>query len=151
MTRWSAAILSLGLIAVTLEPLVRKPDEDGFPLSTFPMFAHRRPASVRVSYARGVTRGGGQRELSPRLLGTDEVMQAFSLLQRAVDGGRATRAALCGAIATRVASDDDQRDVVAIQLIGGLHDAVAFVVNDMRGAPTSEIEYARCDVPRGPR
>jgi len=151
MTRWLAAIISIGLIAATLEPVVRAPDDDGFPLSTFPMFAHRRPPRVKVSYARGVTGDGRQRELAPRHLGTDEVMQAFSMLQRAASGGPAARQALCRAIAARVSTDDDFRDVTAIRLVGGWHDAVAFVANDMRGEPTGEVEYARCDVARSGR
>ena len=151
MSRVVAAIVSIGLIAITLEPVVRRPDEDGFPLSTFPMFATRRPARVAVSYARGTTADGRQRELSPAHLGTGEVMQAFAMLQRAVAAGPAARRALCAAIAARVAGDPDYRDVTAIQIIGGSHDAVAYVANGMRGEATGEVTHARCDVPRGRR
>src|SRR5687768_1286240 len=105
MSRLAAAVLSIALVAIVLEPVLRSPRDDGFPLSTFPMFATPRPSRVAVSYARGVTGDGRRRDLTPRHLGTSEVMQAFVMLQRAVDAGPAARQALCQAIATRVARD----------------------------------------------
>jgi len=148
MSRLAAAILSIGFVAIVLEPVVRSPDEDGFPLSTFPMFATRRPANVAVSYARGVTAAGVQRELTPGLLGTDEVMQAFAMLQRAVDAGPPARQALCQAIAARVAVAPGYGEVVAVVILGGWHDAVEFVARGMRGEATGEVTHARCDVVR---
>lgn len=151
MSRLAAAILSIGLVAIVLEPVVRAPDEDGFPLSTFPMFAARRPARVAVSYARGVTAAGARRELTPALLGTSEVMQAFAMLQRAVDAGPAARQALCQAIAARVATDAGDREVTAVMILGGWYDAVDYVAHGMRGTATGEVTHARCDVVRGAR
>jgi hypothetical protein len=151
MSRLAAAILSVGLVAIVLEPVVRAPDDDGFPLSTFPMFAAPRPAQVAVSYARGVTGAGQRRELTPALLGTGEVMQAFAMLQRAVDAGPAARQALCQAIAARVATEAGYRDVTAVVILGGWHDAVAYVAAGMRGAATGEVTHARCDVVRSAR
>lgn len=148
MTRLAAAIVSVALLAIALEPLLRAPEDDGFPLSTFPMFARPRAATVAISYARGVTAGGARRELTPAQLGTGEVMQAFAMLQRAVDGGPAARRALCEAIAARVARDADYRDVQEVRLLGGTHDAVAFVANDMRGEASREVTHARCEVKR---
>src|SRR4051794_17451435 len=126
MSRVAAAIVSVALIALALEPVVRSPDDDGFPLSTFPMFARPRAATVAVSYARGVTRDGRRRELTPAHLGTGEVMQAFAMLQRAVDAGPAARRQLCAAIAARVAGDADYADVTEVRVLGGVHDAVGF-------------------------
>ena len=151
MSRLAAAVLSIGLVAIVLEPVVRSPDNDGFPLSTFPMFAAPRPSLVAVSYARGVTGEGQRRELTPALLGTREVMQAFAMLQRAVDAGPAARQALCQAIAARVAAAGGYRDVVAVVLLAGWHDAVDYVVGGMRGAATGEVTHARCDVMRSAR
>ena len=148
MSRLAAALLSISVLAIVLEPVVRSPDDDGFPLSTFPMFATRRPANVAVSYARGVTAAGVQRELTPRLLGTDEVMQAFAMLQRAVDAGPPARQALCQAIAARVATEPSYRDVEAVVILGGRHDAVEFVARGMRGEATGEVIHARCAVVR---
>jgi len=148
MGRLAATIVSVALVALALEPVVRSPDDDGFPLSTFPMFAQPRPARVAVSYARGVTRDGRRRELTPAQLGTGEVMQAFAMLQRAVDAGPAARQALCRGIAARLAGDAGYADVVEVHLLGGWHDAVAFVSGGMRGEPTGEVTHARCEVRR---
>lgn len=148
MHRWVAALVSVGLVGTTLEPLVRAPDDDGFPLSTFPMFARPRPARVAMSSAQGVTRDGGVRALSPGHLGTGEVMQAFQRIQRAIAAGAPERLALCRAIAARVAGDAALRDVVAIQLVSGTYDAADTLAH---GATGREVTQARCDVTRGTR
>lgn len=148
MNRWGAALVSIGLVGATLEPVLRAPDDDGFPLSTFPMFATPRPTQIAMSYAQGVTADGQLRALSPAHLGTGEVMQAFSRIQRAVDGGSHERLALCAAIAERVAGDAALREVVAIQLVSGTYDAADTLA---RGAAGREVIQARCDVPRSAR
>jgi hypothetical protein len=145
MNRWGAALVSIGLVGATLEPIVRAPADDGFPLSTFPMFATPRPTQVVMSYAQGVTRDGRPRMLSPGHLGTGEVMQAFSLIQGAVAAGPRARLALCTAIAARVAGDAALRDVVAIQIVAGTHDAVDYFAGGTLGR---EVTQERCDVPR---
>lgn len=145
MSRRIAAIASLVLIGAALEPVVRAPDDDGFPLSTFPMFAMPRPAELTMSYAQGVTRDGGLRALSPEHLGTGEVMQAFALIQRAVDGGPGAGSALCAAIAARVAGDAEYRDVVAIRIVNGTHDAVGYLAHRAVG---HEVTRASCELGR---
>ena len=45
-TRVFAAVVSIALLGATLEPLIRKPWEDGFPLSPYPMFAFKRPTKM---------------------------------------------------------------------------------------------------------
>jgi hypothetical protein len=148
MNRRVATLVSVGLVAATLAPAVRAPDEDGFPLSTFPMFAAPRPTEVVMSYAQGVTGGGRLRALSPDQLGTGEVMQAFAMIQRAVDAGSGACNALCGAIAARVAADAEYRDVVAIRIVTGTHDAVDYLA---RRAIGRERTRASCDVRRSTR
>jgi hypothetical protein len=144
-----AAIASLALCGAVLAPLVRDPDDDGFPLSTYPMFAAPRPREATMAYAQGATRDGAPRPLALAQLGTTEVMQAFVTLQRAVDAGPGARAALCAAIADRVAGDAGLGDVVEIRIVRGTFDAIAHVA---RGAPAQrEVVLVRCDVARGPR
>jgi hypothetical protein len=147
MTRRTAALVSIALLGAALEPVVRAPDDDGFPLSTYPMFATPRRAALTMSYARGETRDGELRALSPDHVGTGEVMQAFTVIQRAVDGGPSARAALCAAIAARVAGDAGYRDVVAIRIITGTHDAVDYLA---RRAAGREVTRARCELGRAP-
>jgi hypothetical protein len=145
MTRGLAALISIALVAVVLEPVVRRPDDDGFPLSTFPMFAAARPHVLALTYAQGVTAAGAPRTLTPAHLGTGEVMQAYAMLQTAAARDDAARAALCTAIAARVARDDDYRDVVAIRLVSASHDAVAYLADGTIGA---ERVRATCPVLR---
>ena len=146
MRRAVAAVISIGLIGAVLEPLVRAPDDDGFPLSTFPMFAVPRPAQLTMSYALGVAGDGRTRTLSPAQLGTGEVLQAFARLARALEAGPDACAALCATIAARVARDPALADVVEIRLVTATHDAVAYFT---RGARAAEATRARCDVLRG--
>jgi hypothetical protein len=61
MTPRLAAVISIILVAAALEPVVRAPADDGFPLSTFPMFASARPSELTMLYAQGVTAAGEPR------------------------------------------------------------------------------------------
>lgn len=140
-----AAAVSLALIAATLWPLVRDPRDDGFPLSTYPMFASKRPTEQTFRYALGETAGGSRRTLSPLLVGTAEVLQAIRVFDHAFAGGKPEMTRLCHAIAARVAADDEQRDVVAIRLVTGTHDAVEYLARDQVG---KETELLRCPVNR---
>ena len=140
-----AAAVSLALIAATLWPLVRDPRDDRFPLSTYPMFASKRPTEQTFRYALGETAVGGRRTLSPALVGTGEILQALRVFDHAVAGGKPEMAKLCAAIAERVAADDEHADVVAIRLVTGTHDAVEYLARDQVG---NETELLRCPVTR---
>ena len=147
MTRRLAAIASISLCGAVLAPLVRAPDDDSFPLSSYPMFAAPRPAELTMASARGVARDGRSRALSPALLGTGEVMQAFATVQRAVDAGPGECAALCAAIAGRVAGDAAHRELIEVQIVRGTYDAVAALAGG--APPVDEVVVARCAVARG--
>lgn len=139
------AAVSLALIAATLWPVVRDPRDDGFPLSTYPMFASRRPTKQTYRYALGETAGGQRRTLTPMMIGTAEVLQAIRVIDRAVADGRGEIAKLCDAVAARVAGDDDFANVVAVRIVVGTHDAVEYLVRDRVGRET---ELWRCEVTR---
>jgi hypothetical protein len=143
--RARALIASAALIAAALSPVLRRPGDDGFPLSTYPMFASRRPASLTMSYPLGVAADGDRRYLSPELIGSTEVLQAAAIVERAVGRGGAALRGLCEAIARRAAARPAYRDLAAIRIVTGTHDAVELLVRDRIG---SERERARCDVPR---
>jgi len=145
MDRAFALIASIALIGAALSPLVRRPEDDGFPLSTYPMFASRRPRQLTMSYPLGVTADGGRRYLSPGLIGSSEPLQAASIVEQAVGRGGAALRGLCEAIARRVAASPAHRDVAAIRLVTGTHDAVELLARDRIGA---EREHGRCEVPR---
>ena len=143
--RVAAALVSLVLIGATLEPLVRDPYDDSFPLSTYPMFATQRPTVQTFHYAVGITRDGKRRTLSTALVGTGEVLQAIKLFDHAVGRGRAELTALCNSIAARVAADPDFADVVTIRIVTGTHDAVEYLA---RGKVGTEHELLHCEVSR---
>jgi hypothetical protein len=143
--RVAAVVVSVAMIAATLEPLVREPYDDGFPLSTYPMFATKRPTVQTFHYALGVTRDGKRRTLSPELIGSSEVLQALRVIEHAVGGGKGATRTLCETIATRVVADEDFTDVVAIRIVRGTHDAVTYLGEDKIGV---EAELVRCEVKR---
>jgi hypothetical protein len=148
MTRLLAAIASLALCGAALAPIVRPPDDDGFPLSTYPMFAAPRPRELTMASARGVTRDGQPRTLSPGDLGTGEVMQAFTTLQHAAAAGAASCAALCATVAARVAGDAELADVVAVEIVLGRYDAASVVASGNATTEDQPAVLARCDVAR---
>jgi hypothetical protein len=143
--RSTAAAISLALVAATLWPVLGNPRDDSFPLSTYPMFASRRPTLQTYRYALGETAGGARRTLSPTLVGTAEVLQAIIVIDRAVAGGRTETTKLCERIAARAATDDEFSDVVMIRIVTGTHDAVEYLARDQIGRET---ELARCQVLR---
>jgi hypothetical protein len=138
-----AVLVSTAVIAATLEPLLRKPADDGFPLSTYPMFATRRPTVQTFHYALAVTADGKRRTLSPAMIGSGEILQALRVISNAVERGKTKP--LCEAIAARVASEDDFANVVAIRIVTGTHDAVDYLSRNVIGR---EYERDRCEVKR---
>ena len=144
-SRAAALVVSAVLLGAALSPLGRRPQDDGFPLSTYPMFAAPRPRRLTLSYPLGVTADGGRRYLSPGLVGSSEVLQAYAIVDRAVARRGVALRGLCEAIARRVADSGAHRDVAAIRLVTGTHDAVELLARDRVGA---EVEHGRCDVPR---
>jgi hypothetical protein len=143
--RTYAAVVSFVLLGAVLSPLARDPSDDGFPLSTYPMFAYARPTTQTIDYAIGETRSGQRRTLDLAVIGTGEVLQARVMLERAVAAGAEDRARLCAAIAARVAIDSELADVATVRLVTGTHDAVEYLVHDRIGP---EGERARCAVTR---
>ncbi|HEU0030022.1 MAG TPA: hypothetical protein VFQ53_05275 [Kofleriaceae bacterium] len=145
MTRGLAATISIVLVALAVSPVARAPRDDGFPLSTYPMFAGNRSSELVLSYAFGETATGERRAIAPRLLGTGEVMQARALLDAAAVGTPAQRLVLCDAIASRVAGDGALADVIRIRIVTGTHDAIALLADGRRGR---EVDRVRCEVHR---
>jgi hypothetical protein len=138
-------VVSVVLLGATLQPLVRQPTDDGFPLSTYPMFAFTRPTKLTMSYAIGETADRTRHYLAPGIIGSTEVLQARAILQHAVARGGAELASLCARIAARVGEHAEHADITTIRILTGTHDAVEFLVRDTLGR---EVERTRCPVPR---
>ncbi len=139
------AVVSVVAILATAAPLLLDPlTEDSFPLSTYPMFAQKRGTEWTLEYAIGKTADGQRRSLRPaHVAATREVMDAHTTFTDARK--RRRRPELCKEIADAVARDSRFDDVVSIQIVKGIHDAITFLVDD---APGPETALTRCPVKR---
>lgn len=138
--------VSAAMLALVVWPALRTPPRDSFPLSTYPMFSHgRRDPAALVERAVAVTADGRSRPVPPRLVGSDEVLQARALIARTVAQGGAPARALCRDIAARLAPAPAFSDVVSLELRTDTFDAVAFFSG--REDPIRSKLHARCKVP----
>jgi hypothetical protein len=136
------ALLGL-LAAVVLWPAFQREPADGFPISSYPMFARRSGTVVQLATAVGVDAQGDVHRLGPEAVGgTDEVVLAAEQARRAVEEGRASAEAFCEEVADRV----DDRAVVRVEVRTEVRDAVDDI--DADHAPLEVLVHARCGVPR---
>lgn len=145
MARAQRLLISLALVGATLSALHRAPLDDGFPISTYPMFASRRGVVVELEYALGVTAHGKTRSLPASFSGSSEVLQAAVIYEDAVHAGGKRLAPLCQAVAREVAADPDLADVVAVRIVHASHDSLALLLREVRA-----VEHVRwgCAVSR---
>lgn len=131
--------LLVTLAAVVLWPAVRPSGGDGFPLSTYPMFAHDTGSVVAIATAVGIDADGHLHELGPHAIGGgDEVMLAAEAVRHAVRDGSAEE--YCAEVAGRV----DDPTLVAVEVRTEVRNAVADVDAAL---PPDEIRvHARCEV-----
>lgn len=121
-------LISIVLLAATLSPLHRDPLDDGFPLSTYPMFASKRSTKLGIAYALGVRADGTSYPLPSEVTGTGEVLQAAVVYEDATHHGPEALAVLCTSIAVHAPDD-----VVTIRIVAGVIDAIELLVHDQRG------------------
>lgn len=137
--------VSAGMVALMLFPLFRSPPVDSFPLSTYPMFSRgRSDATTVVERAVGVDSRGGRRPIPPRLVGSDEVLQAKATLAHSIRRGARAARALCRDIAARAARDDAFADLVTVEIRTDTFDGIAFF--EGREAPIDAKVHATCKV-----
>lgn len=120
-----------------LWPALLPAGADGFPFSTYPMFAADRGSVVAIDTVVALDADGEVHRLGPQEVGGgDEVMLAVEAVRRAVDGGEA--AALCAEVAAAV----DDPDLQTIEVRTEVRDAVA----DVRGTaePIHLVVHASC-------
>lgn len=135
-------LLALGLV---LSPLGRDPLDDGFPLSTFPMFSRAPEPTFWVTQALALRPDGSLEPLSPSLsAGTVEVLQAMVALRREVELGRVRP--LCEAIAARVAADADSADVRAVAIANSEFDLDRYFTDHPE--PLRRHTLTWCGIPR---
>ncbi|HEY4060211.1 MAG TPA: hypothetical protein VGM39_26535 [Kofleriaceae bacterium] len=140
----AAAIVSIAVVVIVAEPIIRKPYEDGFPLSPYPMFATKRPTKLTMDYPIGITAKNERVFLKPRIIGSGEVLQALQIVSKARSMG--TLPQLCETLAKRIAPLAKYKDVIQVEMVTGTADAVEYLV---RHVPAKEVVRAQCVVQRG--
>ncbi len=141
--------LSAAFIALVAAPAFRDADNDGFPLSTYPMFAHGRDRVNDVAGAVAVGTRGRRVNLAPRFVANSEAMLAVATLRRALDAGPDATHALCESIAQRVAAarEPELGDAQRVELVTRRVDAIDFLAG--RVPRTKGHVHVSCPVPRG--
>jgi hypothetical protein len=140
MSRAKAYVLSLLFVAAVALPVFGSPRDDGFPLSTYPMFSGRKTAEADIAHAVALSTDGSRRVLPPAAVLNDEVVQAFETLRRAIARGPEATRALCERIAGRAGRPGD----VAVEIVTDRYDAVRYFHGEKQ--PIASTVHARCEV-----
>lgn len=145
--RLLAAGLSVLLLAVVAWPVVengRDKPHDGFPLSYYPMFSHKRDAHYKVTYLVGLDADGHRRAISYKLVGTGGFNQVRRQIRRAAREGRAE--ALCADVAMRLTQRSAFADLRQVAVLTG-----TFVLDGYfqeHQTPIREKTHATCTLPQ---
>lgn len=135
---YGGIVSALTLLAVA-SPLID--DEDGFPLSTFPMFSKARPEELTLAHV--VLVDGDRREpIAPGLVFSSEVLQTKVAIARAVRGGPKAALELCQKVAARLRAGGRARGAVEVRT-DRFH-VLTYVDGDE--TPMKTHLHARCDV-----
>jgi hypothetical protein len=147
MSRVIAFTWGLGLVLVAASPMLRNPLNDGFPLSTFPMFAE--PLAKPAFYsAEGVRPDRSRVMVPPEVIANGAAMQAAQTLQAAhVQGVEALRQ-LCERIAKQVPLDPKLREVQRVEIVSTSHDPIAYFTS--ASAPGERHVLHKCRVRSAP-
>lgn len=145
LRNWGTLVAATLLVAW---PALGELDDDSFPLSNYPMFAAERGRPVMAQIV-GFDGEGHVRRLSPELLGSSEVLQAKSLVERAANGGPKTRQTFCETVARRVrdaqASDDDgSAKISRLEIAKGRFDPVTYFT--VSPEPIERVVLHTCNV-----
>ena len=145
--RLHAYVTSALLLGATLYPGLRDARDDGFPLSTYPMFATEKPERVAVMSALALGDSGLEQALAPSYIANAEAMQALSTLRKSVAAGKRSARALCERIAQRVAERAEPALAGAryVAIVTQEHDAVRYLSGEKE--PLARKEHVRCAVP----
>jgi hypothetical protein len=149
--RLRAYAVSALMLGAVLQPLWRDPENDGFPLSTYPMFARDRQRLASIDVALALGPGGAETAIPPPLVGSQETMQAVRILGKSVRAGPVEARKLCHAIAARVAHSQrpELREANQIALVRQTVDVIDYARGDH--AADQREEVVRCPVLRSAR
>lgn len=116
--RLAVGAFSALLVGAVLAPIRqnrRAEKRDGFPLSYYPMFSARRPATSTVHHFRGIDADGGFVTVPYTCAGIGGFNQVRRQIRRIAQEGRAEE--LCAQAAAEVAMRDPLRAVRRLQLV----------------------------------
>lgn len=145
MSRLLAYAFGTGLVAAVAAPGLRDPSDDGYPLSTYPMFARPRGKPL-LNFIEGVDARGEPVRLPPELVANQEVMQAAATVRRAVQAGARGMLRLCERVAERVAVDERFHAVVEVRIVAARFDPVRYFT--VSAEPESRNVRVSCSVER---
>ncbi|MGI9602682.1 MAG: hypothetical protein ACR2QE_12405 [Acidimicrobiales bacterium] len=131
-------MITLAVVAALALPVVR--NHDSFPLSTYPMYAHKRDRQVAFVTVVGIDATGQTVRLGlPTIADSDDALETASFVRAEVRSGRA--AELCTAVAGRSGRTDLRIEVVT---------ETVDVVDRTRGdqALLAREVHAVCEVPQ---
>ncbi len=122
--------------------------EDGYPFSSYPMFAHGRETTrIRVEHVVAVGRDQARVPVSPAEIGTHLVMQSLMTISNAVSRGDANT--LCKRVAERVAARRSRYgDPVKLEVVTSEYDVTRYFA--VSRVPLTRELHAECPVPGGP-
>jgi hypothetical protein len=127
-------VVSAVLLGATAWPAFLPPSQDGFPLSTYPMFASRRGRVHEVVSARAIAADGSWVRVPPVYVANAETMQAIRTLSQAVRRGEAESLQLCAAIAGRLRGADaaELAQAVRVEIVTERVDAIDYLAGRAR-------------------
>ena len=143
--RWPGYVVGLGVVIAVALPAFRSARTDAFPLSTYPMFA-RKLDKPSMSFVERLDDKQRAHRLDPELVASDEVMQSYRTVKRAVREGPEAADALCRSIARRVAKREKGRKEVRLRIVRARFDPVAYFVSDAE--PDEREVIASCTAAR---
>lgn len=145
MPRWYAYAVSTMVLAAVLSPLAREPEDDGYPLSTYPMFSRNlRDPTMDITRAVATTPQGETLPVPPELVANAEVLQALVTIRDAVRAGPRQAMQLCETIADRLERTRALAAAREVRLVTQRIDAVAYVAGERR--TQAGRVHARCPV-----
>ena len=128
MSRLIAATWGLGVVLAVASPLLRNATDDGYPLSTFPMFAKPREQPTFYS-AEGVRADRSRVTISAELIANGAAMQSLRTLRSAHAQGKQTLRQLCERIAKQVPQDAKLQQVQRVEIVSTQYDPIAYFVS----------------------
>jgi hypothetical protein len=127
-SRWPAYLVGLGVVVAAALPALRPASDDAYPFSTYPMFTDRRDRVV-LGIVERIDEKGRARGVSPALVGSNNVMQAHAMVERALHRGPDAARALCEAIAARIVERERGKKRVRVRVVRGQFEPVAYFVS----------------------